>query len=165
MKGIVGFLIRMLVLNIVLVPLMVFGPALYVIPIFSIAANPQDNFSGLAQLYFWLGPLSAAFYMCVSCHLPSVCQWRREGLLKTWREDHGGLLHTAAKSTLYMFGGLFLSYLFEVLFVLAFSRVPFSSRVAREVAGFALMPFATFAPVILLWLCRWMRNVREEMAH
>lgn len=106
MKGIAGFLVRMLVLNIVLVPLMVLGPLFYVIPFFCIAANPQDNFSGLAQLYFWLGPMSAGFYMCLSCHLPSVRQWQREGRLKTWREDHGGLLHTAAKSTVYMFGGL-----------------------------------------------------------
>ena len=58
MKGIVRFLVRMLVLNIVLVPIMVLGPLLYVIPLFCIAANPQDDFSGLAQLYFWLGPLS-----------------------------------------------------------------------------------------------------------
>ena len=46
MKGIVRFLVRMLVLNIVLVPIMALGPLLYVIPFFWIAANPQDNFSG-----------------------------------------------------------------------------------------------------------------------
>jgi hypothetical protein len=162
MKGVVGFLIRMLVLNVVLVPLMVLGPLFYLIPFFCIAANPHDNFSGLAQLYFWLGPLSAAFYMCVSCHWSSVRQWHREGRLNTWRRDHGGLVCTAAKSTLYMFGGLFASYIFEVMFVLAFSRVPFSSREAREVVGFALLPFATFAPVILLWLYRWHRNRKEK---
>lgn len=56
MKGIVRFLVRMFVFNIVLIPLMVLGPLFYVIPFFCIVANPQDNFSGLAQLYFWLGP-------------------------------------------------------------------------------------------------------------
>ena len=50
MKGIARFLIQILVLNIVLVPLMVFGPVLFLIPFPLIAANPHDNFSGLAQL-------------------------------------------------------------------------------------------------------------------
>ena len=74
MNGIVRFLVRMIVLNIVLVPIMVLGPLLYVIPFFCIVANPQDNFSGLAQLYFWLGPLSCAFWMLVSCHWPDRSQ-------------------------------------------------------------------------------------------
>jgi len=38
----------MFVLNIVLIPLMVLGPLFYVIPFFCIAANPQENFAGLA---------------------------------------------------------------------------------------------------------------------
>jgi hypothetical protein len=50
MKGIVGFLIRMLVLNIVLVPIMVLGPFFYVIPFWCIVANPQDNFSAALLL-------------------------------------------------------------------------------------------------------------------
>ena len=98
MKGIVRFLVRMLVLNIVLVPIMVLGPLLYVIPFFCIAANPQDNFSGLAQLYFWLGPLSCAFWMLVSCHWQTVRRAQREGRLATWRESEGGMLHTVTKA-------------------------------------------------------------------
>jgi hypothetical protein len=95
MKGIGRFLVRMLVLNMVLVPIMMLGPLFYVIPFFCIAANPQDNFSGLAQLYFWLGPLSAAFWMLVSCHWSTVHRARLEGRLATWRESEGGMLHTA----------------------------------------------------------------------
>src|ERR1035438_2309425 len=79
MKGILRFLIRMLVLNIVLVPIMVLGPLLYMIPFFCIVANPQDDFSGLAQLYFWVGPLSCAFWMIVSCHWQTVRRAQREG--------------------------------------------------------------------------------------
>ena len=165
MKGIVRFLVRMLVLNIVLVPIMVLGPLFYVIPFFCIAANPQDNFSGLAQLYFWLGPLSCAFWMLVSCHWQTVRRAQREGRLATWRESEGGIVCTVAKSTLYMFGGLFASYVFEVLFVLAFAYVPYSvaSGVARETLGFAILPFATYAPVILLWLWRWRRGRKDQL--
>ena len=76
MKGIIRFLVRMLVLNVVLVPIMVLGPLLYVIPFFCIVANPREDFSGLAQLYFWLGPLSCAFWMLISCHWPR--NWHRD---------------------------------------------------------------------------------------
>jgi len=161
MKGIARFLVRMLVLNMVLVPIMVLGPLLYVIPFICIAANPQDNFSALAQLYFWLGPLSTAFWMLVSCHWPTVRRAQRVGRLATWRETEGGIVCTVAKATLYMFGGLFASYVFEVLFVLAFAYVPLASGVARETLGFAIFPFATFAPVILLWLRRWERGRKQ----
>ena len=74
LKGIARSLVGLIVLNIVLVPIMVLGPLLYVIPLFCIAANPQDDFSGLAQLYFWVGPLSCAFWMIVSCHWPDRSQ-------------------------------------------------------------------------------------------
>src|SRR5271170_3184946 len=120
MKGIVRFLVRMLVLNIVLVPLMVLGPLFYVIPFFCVAASPQGNFSGLAQLYFWLGPLSAAFWMLVSCHWPTVHRARLEGRLETWRETEGGIVCTVLKATAYMFAGLFGSFFFEIALVFFF---------------------------------------------
>ena len=159
MKGIVRFLVRMLVLNIVLVPLMVLGPLFYVIPFFCIAASPQDNFSGLAQLYFWLGPLSAAFWMLVSCHWSTVHRARLEGRLATWRESEGGMLHTVTKATVYMFVGLFGSFFFEITLVVVFRFRP--GNPYREMLWFAILPFATFAPVILLWLSRWMRGRKQ----
>ena len=98
MKGIVRFLVRMLVLNIVLVPIMVLGPLFYVIPFFCIVANPHENFSGLAQLYFWLGPLSCAFWMLVSCHWPTVRRARRGRSAIDVARGRGGLLaHRPAK--------------------------------------------------------------------
>jgi hypothetical protein len=156
MKAIVRFLVRMLVLNIVLLPLMVLGPLFYVIPFFCIAANPQDNFSGLAQLYFWLGPLSCAFWMLLSCHWPTVHRARLEGRLSTWRETEGGIARTVTKATVYMFAGLFGSFFFEVglMFLLLLLR----GNRHRTVLWFALLPFATYAPVILLWLRRWIRG-------
>ena len=147
LRSIAKSLVELILLNIVLVPLMVLGPLFYVIPFFCIAANPQGSFSGLAELYFWLGPLSAAFYMLVSCHWQTVRKAQREGRQATWRETEGGMVCTVAKSTFYMFGGLFASYVFEVLFVLAFGYVPYSvaSGVSREFLAFAILPFATYA--------------------
>jgi hypothetical protein len=159
MKGILKFLIRMLVLNIVLVPIMVLGPLLYVIPLFCIAANPQDDFSGLAQLYFWVGPLSCAFWMLVSCHWPTVRRAQREGRLETWRESEGGIVCTVLKAFVYMVLGLFGSFFFEIMFVVVFSFRP--GNPYRDTLWFTILPFATFAPVILLWLSRWMRGRKQ----
>jgi hypothetical protein len=160
LKGIAKSLVGLFVLNIVLVPIMVLGPLLYVIPFFCIVANPQDDFSGLAQLYFWLGPMSAAFWMLLSCHWPTVRRAQREGRLETWRESEGGMLHTVTKATVYMFAGLFGSFVFEITLVVVFRFRP--GNPYRDMLWFAILPFATFAPVLLLWLRRWMRGRKEE---
>jgi hypothetical protein len=159
LKGVARNLVGLIALNIVLVPIMVLGPLLYVIPFFCIAANPQNNFSGLAQLYFWLGPLSAAFWMLLSCHWPTVRRAQREGCLATWRESEGGMLHTVTKATMYMFAGLLGSFFFEITFLVAFRFRPYDPY--RDILWFAVLPFATFAPVILLWLCRRMRGRKQ----
>jgi hypothetical protein len=138
---------------------MVLGPLLYVIPFCCIVANPQDNFSGLRQLYFWLGPLSAAFWMLVSCHWQTVRRAQREGRLATWRECEGGISHTVIKATLYMFAGLFGSFFFEIMFLVVFRFRP--GYPYGETLWFTILPFATFAPVILLWLSRWMRDRKQ----
>jgi hypothetical protein len=159
LKGIAKNLVGLIALNIVLVPIMVLGPLLYVIPLFCIAANPQDNFSTLAQVYFWLGPLSCGFWMIVSCHWPTVRRAQREGRLETWRESEGGMLHTVTKATVYMFAGLFGSFIFEIAFLVVFSFRP--GNPYRNMLWFAILPFATFAPVILLWLSRWIRGRKQ----
>jgi hypothetical protein len=144
-----------LLLNAVLVPIMALGPLFYVIPFFCIAANPQGKFSGLAQLYFWVGPLSSAFWMLLSCHWPTVRRAQREGRLATWRESEGGIVCTVSKAFVYMVLGLFGSFFFEITFVVVFCFRP--GNPYRDMLWFAILPFATFAPVILLWLSRWMR--------
>ena len=159
MKGIVRFLIRMFVLNIVLIPLMVLGPLFYVVPFLCIVANPQDNFSGLAQLYFWVGPLSCAFWMLVSCHWQTVRRAQREGRLATWRESEGGIVCTVLKAFVYMVLGLLGSFVFEITFLVVFSFRP--GNPYRDMLWFAILPFSTFAPVILLWLSRWMRGRKQ----
>ena len=159
LKGIAKRLIGLIALNIVLVPIMALGPLLYVIPLWCIVANPQDNFSGLAQLYLWLGPLSAAFWMLVSCHWPTVHRARLEGRLDTWRESEGGIVCTVLKAFVYMFAGLFGSFFFEITFVVVFSFRP--GNPYRDMLWFTILPFATFAPVLLLWLRRWMRDRKQ----
>jgi hypothetical protein len=159
LKGVAKGLVGLIALNIVLVPIMVLGPLLYVIPFFCIAANPQDNFSGLAQLYFWVGPLSCAFWMLVSCHWPTVRRAQREGRLATWRESEGGIVCTVLKAFVYMVLGLFGSFFFEITFVVVFRFRP--GNPYRDMLWFAILPFATFAPVLLLWLRRWMRDRKQ----
>jgi hypothetical protein len=159
LKGIAKGLVELVVLNIVLVPIMVLGPLLYVIPFFCIVANPQDNFSGLAQLYFWVGPLSCAFWMLVSCHWPTVRRAQREGRLATWRESEGGIVCTVLKAFAYMVLGLLGSFVFEITFLVVFSFRP--GNPYKDMLWFAILPFATFAPVLLLWLRRWTRGRKQ----
>jgi hypothetical protein len=154
-KGLVG----LIVLNIVLMPIMVLGPLLYVIPFFCIVANPQDDLSGIAQLYFWLGPLSCAFWMLISCHWPTVRRAQREGRLATWRESEGGIVCTVSKAFVYMMLGLLGSFVFEITFVVVFPFRP--GNPYKEMLWFAILPFATFAPVLLLWLRRWTRGRKK----
>ena len=158
LKGIVKGLIGLVVLNIVLVPCMLLAPVGFVaLPL--IAAHPHDDLSGLAQLWFWLAPLSCAFWMLVSCHLPTVHRARLEGRLANWREAEGGMVHTVGKATGYMFAGLFGSFFCELVLLMMFVLLRLRGSL---VLRFALLPLATFAPLILLWLLRWMRGRKHE---
>ena len=57
-KAIRKHLIKLLILNLILVPFMVFAPVIFFgLPLSLIWRNPHENFSGLAQLFFWTGPL------------------------------------------------------------------------------------------------------------
>jgi hypothetical protein len=166
LKAIWRHLIKLLILNLILVPFMVLAPAiLVVLPLLLILDNPSGDFPGLAQLFFWTGPLSCAFWMLWSCHWQSVRRWQRMGRLDTWRQDHGGLLRTVAKATIYLFAGLFGSFFFKILFLIAFRFLAFEwfDSASRYALWFALFPFSTFAPVILLWLARWLRGRRDQL--
>ncbi len=58
--------VGLLVLNLILVPFMVLAPiVLVVLPLVLIAKNPNDDFSGLAQTFFWTAPPSCAFWTLV----------------------------------------------------------------------------------------------------
>jgi hypothetical protein len=55
--------------------------------------------------------------------------------------------------------GLFGSFFFEITFLVVFRFRPGAPY--REMLWFAILPFATFAPVLLLWLTRWMRGRKQ----
>jgi len=151
------YLIKLVVLNLLLMPFMLLAPVIFFgFPLFLTWRNPHGDFSGLAQLCFWLGPVSCAFWMLISCHLETVRWANREDRLETWRDAEGGIARTVTKATAYMFAGLFGSYFFELALLLIFVLLRFRCSLGLR---FALLPFATFAPVILLWLRRWMRTL------
>jgi len=69
------------------------------------------------------------------------------------------MLHTVTKATVYMFAGLFGSFVFEIAFAFMFRLRP--GNPYRDTLWFTILPFATFAPVILLWLRRRMRGRKQ----
>jgi|HubBroStandDraft_5_1064220.scaffolds.fasta_scaffold53546_2 hypothetical protein len=156
MKGIVRFLIRMVVLNIVLVPLMALAPLAFVtLPFVAIYNHPYANFAGLGEMLFVIGPVSCAFYMLFVVHYPAVHRARLEGRLATWRESEGGIVNTVLKSCAYMFGSLFASVVVEFLYVAAW-HLPNGSPALLYV-WFAAYPFVTFSPILLLLVARELR--------
>jgi len=161
-EEVIGWVIKqVLLLAGVLLAVAIAPVILAVLPQVLIARNPQGNFSGLAQLFFWVTPLSVAFWMAVLCHFHSIRLWLREGKDSSeWRDAHGGFWHTNLKSTGFMVLGFFGSVACEILFVYMFRRLPYGlfDGAARFRLWFALFPFAAFAPVILLFLWRWLRN-------
>ena len=97
-----------------------------------------------AQLLFWLGPWSCCFYVLIYSTLSAV-PWRQGAeAVRQHREAHGGLLVASAWATLWMFGGLFLSYAAEFLLVF----------LVRGASGRAWLPVATYSPLAFVWLWR-----------
>jgi hypothetical protein len=139
------------------------GPViLTVLPAVMIYQNPNVQYVWLEQIFFLTAPLSCAFYMVISTHWHSVRLWQKSGrdlgtFGSKWRKANGGMARTVAKSTLFMIVGLFASYFFEVLYLYAFQYVPLTGTV-KVLAYFELFPLAAYAPVILLWVTRWMRG-------
>jgi hypothetical protein len=124
---------------------------LVVLPLVLIATNPNDDFSRLAQLFVWTAPLSCAFWTLVYSQWSSAMVWQRMGRLKTWRRDHGGFLRTVTRATVWMFFGLFGSFLSEI----AFRFVPWSvSGAPRFMLWFGTFPFACYAPLFATWAWR-----------
>jgi hypothetical protein len=98
-----------------------------------------------AMAVFWLGPWSCCFWVLIYSQL-SAAPWRQGAeAVRQWREAHGGLLVTSVKATVWMFGGLFLSYAAEALLLFA-----------GRGAGFNRMwlPAATYSPLALVWAWR-----------
>jgi hypothetical protein len=100
--------------------------------------------------------------MVFICHWHSVRQWQRSGKLNTWRQVHGGMRHTLAKSIWFMVNGFIGSVAAEVIFSIGLGKV-FPERLSSlnpESAAlvFAIAPFFVFAPVLLVLVSRWIRR-------
>jgi hypothetical protein len=139
-----------------------FPVVLVVLPIALIWNSPSGDYSLMGEVFFWAAPWSCAFYMALSVNYHSIRQWKREGrdvgmFAYKWRMAHGGIVSTLIKSSLYMFGALFASYILGFLYLFAWNCVPLPQP-AKLLLGFELFPFAVYAPVILLWVTRWLRG-------
>ena len=100
-----------------------------------------------AQIVFWVGPWSCAFWTLLASVLIGSRFWRGSGAVKAWRAARGGYVRSAGKSTAWMFFGLLASYLAEFAVVLLLPASP----LART-----LFPLATYGPAIFaaLWCSR-----------
>jgi hypothetical protein len=98
-----------------------------------------------AMAVFWLGPWSCCFWVLIYSQL-SAAPWRQGAdAVRQWREAHGGLLVTSVKATVWMFGGLFLSYAAEAFLLFARRGAAFNR---------IWLPAATYSPLALVWAWR-----------
>jgi hypothetical protein len=134
---------EMLLFNILLVPPIVFFPAICLTP----AAHPHPL---AAQLCFWFGHLSAGFWVLVYSQWCSAMAWQRVWRLHQWRSDHGGFAHTLPRACGSPLLGVVASFLAEVAFCLAFRRF----APGDERFWFQLFPLAALSPLLPRWLWR-----------
>jgi len=98
-----------------------------------------------ATAFFFVGPWSVAFWTMIYSQLSSA-PWRHGAeAVRQSREAHGGLLVTSVKATVWMFGGLFLSYAAEALLLFAGRGAAFNRM---------WLPAATYSPLALVWAWR-----------
>lgn len=128
-------------------------------------------FTWVAAIILWATPFSCAFYVFFLAHWHSIRRWQREGkdlgiMGSNWRAAHGGIVCTTLKSFFFTFVGLVGSFLFEILYLRTSNYVGIDLYLpdngteigSKQALGYALLPIAGFAPVILLCLWRWFRN-------
>jgi hypothetical protein len=120
----------------------VFVPVAAAFPIAAVALSRSPEG---AQVLFWAGPWSAAFYTLIYSVLSSV-PWRQGyQAVHEHREAHGGLLVASMWATAWMFFGLFASYAAEFLMIFLVRPSP---------SGRALLPLFTYSPVAFCWVWR-----------
>ena len=164
-KSLIQSIMRFVVINIALILFSLAAPVLYALPVVAVVVGAKVAASNVIQIEILTGPFVCCFWMILICHWPSVRRAQREGRLVTWRQDEGGLSHTLAKSIGFMFIGFFGSALAEFVFM-AVKYYGFNSLVNHNyfarLAFVAMAPFAVFAPVWLVLLCRWMEGRKRE---
>lgn len=98
-----------------------------------------------AQVLFWAGPWSAAFWVLIISQIVSSLCWRGAEAVQQWRAASGGFGSTIPRACGWMFGGLFFSYAAQLALILCFRGSPRF-----------LLPFATYSPAAfaLVWCSR-----------
>jgi len=115
-----------------------------------------------AVVYLFVGPLACAIWMVFICHWHTVRRARKEGRLRTWRQDEGGYIRTMGKSLWFMFTGFCGSVLAEAAITIAAHKYGIIPH--HLILFFAVAPFAVFAPCWLVVLSRWIRKDRYATA-
>jgi hypothetical protein len=122
---------------------LIVAPALYlVIPFVLIAGNAtQSDLGGVALVYMAAGPFVSAFWTTIVCMVRRVRRMTSDG--RPYERTWGGTFAAFG----WMLFGFFGSIVAEVIFFFLFHGVSKS-----PLAFFAIAPFATFAPLIMVWL-------------
>lgn len=98
-------------------------------------------------VFFFAAPFTCAVWTLLASVLIGSRFWLGAGAVKAWRAARGGYMRSAAKSTAWMFFGLFGSYAVEFAVVLFLPASPLSRT---------LFPFAAYSPAIFaaMWCSR-----------
>lgn len=116
------------------------APAIFlVMPIYLLRQNPNGDYGWLGVVVFFAAPWSCAFY------IPILRVFRAR------KEAHEHVLAAAVKNTIFMFGGLIASYLFEGLFIfVGMHFFPVLHGAVAHAVAFELLLVAAFVPIIPL---------------
>jgi hypothetical protein len=148
-----------------LLGILIFGlsaPVLFTVGAMWLAWRYPQYASTWAVVYLFVGPLACAIWMVFICHWHTVRRARKEGRLRTWRQDEGGYIRTVGKSFCFMIAGFFGSALAESVLTYTAHRVSLIPK--HLMLFFVVAPFAVFAPVLLVLLSRWVRRDKSATA-
>jgi hypothetical protein len=161
LKSLFRSIVRLVAINIALILFFGLAPLLYlVVPFwFLLHVKKLEVISDMITVYLFCAPFVCAFWMTIVCHWQTVQKARRAGV-KDWREAEGGMGRTVAKSFGFWFLGFFGTI--AALFVFCHFAHPLIYTATGRLEFFAMAPFAVFAPVWLVLLCRWMRSRKRE---
>ena len=159
LKSLFRSIVRLVAINIALILFFGSAPLLYVtVPFWVILTH--KSVADMATIYMLTGPFACGFWMTVICHWHTVRKAQREGRLAHWRDTEGGMVSTVGKSIGFMVMGWFGSALTETIFSIL--AKPLLRTTTGRMEFFAMAPFAVFAPIWLVLLCRRMRSRKRE---
>lgn len=162
-RGFVVWLIEQILLLAGIILLGLAAPLLYTVGAELAIMNNPHSVENWGVAYAMLGPVFCAIWMVFICHLHTAHKWNKMGKLNSWRQDNGGLFHTAGKSTLFMIGGFLGSVVTTGIFLVASEQVlPYNPSREQLMISFAIFPFFIFAPVLFVLLRRYIK--RDEYA-